>query len=271
MRLSYCLLCIAISLAWIHSAMAGPIEEIQDPVAKGTAIAQRSYETDSGFIDFFAELTIVQGEKDKEDLRHLRLWGLENQEEGDKSIFVFVYPPDLKGMAQLSYTNQSRPDDYWIYVPEDRRVRRVSPTTQLSYFMGTQFTFEDLRLYRAESLSKYSFDYLGEERYADMDCYMIKRLPVRKRFTNYSSQIMWIDKEEFRVLKIEFYDKSDQLLKTLTRSHFQLYEGKFWAMQEMEMTNNQTGEHTLVIWSNYRFGIGLTEGNFSRESLRRIK
>ena len=252
--------------------MAASLDEIRDPQEKGMAIAQRSYETDSGFGDFYAELTIVQGDtKGKEDLRHIRLWGLESEQDGDRSISVFVYPPDVKGMARLSHTHETRPDDHWVYGPENKRVRRVSPTSQLSYFMGTQFTFEDLRLYRAESLAKFSFEYLGDEPYAGMECFKVRRVPVRKKFTNYSSQIMWIDKEEFRVLKVEFYNLKNILAKTLTRSHFKLYEGKFWAMQQMEMKNNQTGEHTLVIWSNYRFGIGLNESNFTRESLKRLK
>jgi outer membrane lipoprotein-sorting protein len=259
----------AASIQWVQAAV---IDEISDPMEKGLAIARRSYETDSGFDDFFAELTIVQGDtKGKEELRHIRLWGLENAQDGDRSISVFVYPPDVKGMARLSHVHKDRPDDHWVYDPENKRVRRVSPTSQLSYFMGTQFTFEDLRLYRAESLDKYSFEYIGEGSFDGMACYRVRRLPVRKKFTNYAAQVMWIDKEEFRVVKVEFYNRKDVLVKTLTRSHFKLYKGKFWAMQQMEMTNNLTGEHTLVIWSNYQFGLGLDESDFSRESLKRLK
>lgn len=268
----YYLFFLIIFLLLTNSAAATDFDAITDPRQKGHAIAQRSYETDSGFGDFFAELTLVQKDKKgKEVIRHIRLWGLENKQDGDRSISVFVYPPDVKGMARLSHVHHDRPDDQWIYVPEDERVRRVSPTSQLSYFMGTQFTFEDLRLYRAESLSKYAFFYLGEDTVNNMACYKVKRLPIRKKFTNYSFQIMWIDKKEFRVVKIAFYGHNKKLLKTLTRSHFKLYDGKFWAMRQMEMINNQTGAHTLVIWSNYRFGIGLSENNFRRQSLKRLK
>ncbi len=253
-------------------ACADTLADIDDPEVKGMAIAQKSYETDSGFVDFYAELTLIQATKNgREELRHIRLWGLENKADGDRSISVFVYPPDVKGMARLSHAHQNRPDDHWVYVPANQRVRRVSPTSQLSYFMGTQFTFEDLRLYRAEGLAKYEFIYLGDEVYDGLDCYTIRRLPVRKKFTNYSSQILWVDKKEFRVLKIDFFDKKKKLIKTLTRSQFKLYDGKFWAMQQMKMVNHQTGRETLVLWSNYRFGIGLKESDFTRESLKRIK
>jgi hypothetical protein len=104
-----------------------------------------------------------------------------------------------------------------------------------------------------------------------MDCYKIRRLPTHKKFTNYSSQVLWIDKQEFRVLKIDFYDKRNLLIKTLIRSHFRLYKDKFWAMQQMKMINHQTGRETLVLWSKYSFGLGLKESDFTRESLKRIK
>ncbi len=254
-------------------AFASPeLEAISDPAAKGLAIAQRSYETDSGFVDFFAELTIVQkNDNGKENLRHIRFWSLEGDGNGEQSRSIFTYPPDVKGMARLSHLHADSADDHWVFLPGDNRVKRVSPNNQLSYFMGTQFTFEDFRLYRAEQVEKYSYKYLGNEEYAGLDCFMVARFPTGMDFTNYSKHILWIDSKEFRVLKVDFYDKKEQLLKTMTRSKFKLYKGKFWCMHEMEMVNHQSGEKTLVIWSNYRFGLGLEEKDFTRESLKRLR
>ncbi len=252
--------------------MATEIDAMTDPAAKGLAIAQKSYDVDSGFVDFFAELTIVQKDGGGADnLRHIRFWSLENIEEGEQSRSIFTYPPDVKGMARLTHLHSTSPDDHWIFIPGENRVKRVSPTNQLSYFMGTQFTFEDFRLYRAEQVSKYTYKYLEKVQYDGMECFKIVRFPTGKKFTNYSRHVMWIDTKEFRVLKVDFYDKDDALLKTMTRSKFKLYEGKFWCMHEMEMLNHQTGDNTLVIWSNYHFGTGLTEGDFTRESLKRLR
>ncbi len=254
------------------SALAVELETLTDSTDKGLAIVQKSYAADSGYVDFFAELTIVQGtEKGKEKLRHIRFWSIENGAQGEQSRSVFTYPPDVKGMARLSHIHSDSPDDHWIFLPDDKRVKRVSPTNQLSYFMGTQFTFEDFRLYRAEQVDKYTYKYLGNETYAGMECYKIERFPTGKKFTNYSRHIMWIDTEAFRVLKVDFYDLDKQLLKTMTRSKFELYEGRFWCMHEMEMVNHQTGDETLVIWSNYRFNTGLKESDFTRESLKRLR
>jgi len=272
MFLKKLLLCASLLLWFSAAVSATELELSSDPVAKGLAIAQKSYETDSGFVDFFAELTIVQQNRSgKEKLRHIRFWSLENGPTGEQSRSVFTYPPDVKGMARLSHLHADSPDDHWVFMPDENRVKRISPKNQLIYFMGTQFTFEDFRLYRAEQVNKYSYKYLENVQYAGLDCFKIARFPTGKKFTNYSRHVMWVDTDEFRVLKVDFYDHQDQLLKTLTRSKFELYEGKFWCMHEMEMVNHQTREHTLVIWSNYQFGTGLKESDFTRESLKRLR
>jgi hypothetical protein len=240
-------------------------------VQKGLEIARTSYERDSGFGDFFAEITLAQANKQgKEELRHIRVWGLERPEQGDRSISIFVYPPDVKGMARLSHSRRNEPDEHWVFIPENQRVKRLSPANQLSAFMGTQFSFEDLRLYRAEEVEKYSYRYLRNEQQAGLDCFVVERIP-HKKFTNYSRQVMWIDSKEYRIFKIDFYDHENALFKTMTKSKFELYEGKFWCMREMEMVNHRTGEKTMVYWSNYRFGLGLKESDFTKDGLTRIQ
>jgi outer membrane lipoprotein-sorting protein len=238
---------------------------------KGTEIGAESYRRESGFIDFFAELTLVQKDKHNKDIyRHIRLWGLERESKGDKSISVFIYPPDVKGFARLTYTHTEKPDDHWLYIPEKKRVKRLSPSSQLSLFMGSQFSFEDLRLYRAEKVEKFTYRYLYDEIYEELDCYVVERFS-RKEYSNYSRQVIWFDKEEYRILKIDFYDKSNKLLKTLTKSEYELYEGRFWCMRQMKMVNHQNGEETLVLWNNYTFNLGLTENDFTQNSLKRFK
>ncbi len=250
---------------------AGQAMTERERVEKGMQIATESYRRESGFVDFFAELTLIQENGEGKNIyRHIRLWGLEREDEGDKSISVFVDPPDVKGFARLTHSHSDRPDDHWLYIPEKRRVKRLSPMSQLSRFMGSQFSFEDLRLYRAEKVEKYNYRYLRDELYKGMNCFVVERFS-RKEYSNYSRQVIWVDKKEYRIFKIDFYNKQNQLLKTLTKSKYKLYEGRFWCMGEMKMANCLNGKTTLVLWNNYKFGLGLTESNFTRKSLKRIK
>jgi hypothetical protein len=60
-------------------------------------------------------------------------------------------------------------------------------------------------------------------------------------------------------------------LKTLTNSGYKQYLGQFWRPDEMFMENHQTGKSTILKWENYQFKTGLTDKNFSRNSLKRAR
>ena len=68
--------------------------------------------------------------------------------------------------------------------------------------------------------------------------------------------MVWIDKEHYRALKVEFYDRKDALLKTLTFKGYRQYLDQYWRADEMDMVNHQTGKSTLLAWSNCQFRTG---------------
>ena len=62
----------------------------------------------------------------------------------------FVAPFDLRGFSILAYRyrdSRARPDDAWSYVPNLRRVRRVSTEEKADSVVGSDFTLEDLNLF----------------------------------------------------------------------------------------------------------------------------
>ena len=61
------------------------------------------------------------------------------------------------------------------------------------------------------------------------------------------------------------------LLKTLIQSDFKQYLEKYWYPGTMYMENHQTGKSTLVAWKNYKFGNGLTDKDFNKNSLKRAR
>ena len=101
-------------------------------------------------------------------------------------------------------------------------------------------------------------------------CFVLERYPVNK-YSGYKRQITWIDKAEYRPLKIDYYDRKDSLLKTLTLKGYKQYLKKHWRPDEMFMINHQTGKSTLLKWNNYKFRTGLTEADFTQDSLKRSR
>ncbi len=236
---------------------------------KGLAIAKAADEYDKGFGDFTADLEmILKNRKGQESVRKIRTRTLEVKGDGDKSMSIFDEPADIKGTAMLTFSHGLKPDDQWLYLPALKRVKRIASRNKSGPFMGSEFAFEDLG---SQEVEKYTYKFLREEPCADgWECYVIERKPAYK-YSGYSKQIVWLDKEAYRVVKVEFYDRKGELLKTLTASGYQKYLDHYWRPDEMFMQNHQTGKSTRLIWKNYKFRTGLDEKDFNKNVLKRLR
>ncbi len=235
---------------------------------KGLRIVEEADAFDSGFVDFTADMVmILKNRKGQESIREIKSKTLEVEGDGDKSLSLFLEPADVKGTASLTYSHGLEPDDQWLYLPALKRVKRISSKNKSGPFMGSEFAFEDLG---SQEVEKYTYKYLRDEACGDYECYVIERFPAYKH-SGYTRQIGWIDKQAYRAVKVEYYDRKNTLLKTLTSSGYNQYAGKHWRPDTMEMINHQTGKSTTLSWENYAFKTGLTENDFDKNGLKRLR
>lgn len=251
------LLSLTISTAWAISA-----EE------KGLKIAQIADKLDSGWGDQKQSLEMVlRNKQGQESRRQIRGRALEVEGDGDKSMSIFDTPADVKGTAFLSFTHVNMPDDQWLYLPALKRVKRIASKNKSGPFMGSEFAFEDMS---SQEVDKYTYKWLRDEKLDGVDVYVIERVPVDKN-SGYTRQIVWGDKKIYQPLKVEFYDRKNSLLKTLTLIDYKLYLNKYWRVDRMKMINHQNGKSTVLNFSDYKFNNGYTSRDFDRNSLKRAR
>ena len=235
---------------------------------KGLAIILEADRRDSGFGDFTSVLTmILKSRHGEESVRHLRIRSLEGEDGGNKTLIVFDRPGDIKGTALLTFSYKTKQDDQWLYLPALKRVKRISSRNKSGPFMGSEFAYEDIS---CQEIEKYTYKYLRDEILEGEMCFVIERYPIDPR-SGYTRQVVWIDQREYRFRRIDFFDRKKELLKTLTFHQFRQYREQYWRSEEMHMVNHQTGKSTQLIWSNYQFSTGLSERDFDRNNLKRIK
>ena len=238
------------------------------PKEQGLEIAKAARVYDHGFKDFIADMTMTLKSKTGEtSTRNIRIKTLEVEGDGDKSLSIFDEPKDVKGTAMLTYTHGLDPDDQWLYLPALKRVKRISSRNKSGPFMGSTFAFEDLG---SQEVEKYTYKYIGEEACGDWQCYVIERFPAYKH-SGYTRQVVWLDKEGYRVVKSEYYDRKKALLKTLTAGDFQQFLDHYWRPGLMDMVNHQKGTSTRLEWNNYQFQTGLGDRDFRSQALKRLK
>ena len=235
---------------------------------KGLAIAEKADRKNKGYIDSDAQVEmILRNAEGETSIRILNMRSLEVADDGDKTLVVFRSPPDIKGMSLLSFSHKQGSDDQWLYLPAIKRVKRIASQNKSGPFVGSEFAYEDLS---SQEVEKYRYKFLREELYNKKDCYVIERYPVDE-YSGYSRQVVWYDKNEYRIWRIKYYDKKNSLLKTLVNKEFKLYENKYWRPMYMHMENHQTEKSTLLEWRNIKFLNGYAKGDFNRTSLKRMR
>ncbi|MBF0266358.1 MAG: outer membrane lipoprotein-sorting protein [Gammaproteobacteria bacterium] len=245
-----------------HLIYAGDAEE------KGLAIAKERKLRDKGWGDLQAEMVMtLRNKHGQESIRQIRIKNLEVTGDGDKALSIFDEPRDVKGTAFLNFSHVKGNDDQWLYLPALKRVKRISSRNKSGPFMGSEFSYEDLSSYEIE---KYSFKFIGEQKCGDLDCFKIESKPLYKH-SGYTRMESLIDKGEYRVQQIDFYDRKNSHLKTLTFSDYKQYKNKFWRANHFNMINHQTGKSTRLDWLNYRFSTGLDDKDFNKSSLKRLR
>lgn len=237
---------------------------------KGFDIAARSDRSDLGFssseVDAVMTLTNAAGKTSTRQM-YFKTLEKENEQVGDRSLTVFETPRDVQGTALLSHAKILVADDQWLYLPALKRVKRISSANKSGPFVGSEFAFEDLT---STELNKYDYKFVGEEVFNGMTVDVVERKPLYSN-SGYKRQVSYVDQEIFQVRKVDFYDRKNSLLKTLTLSNFKEYETGIWRAQLFTMNNHQTGKSTSLAFGDYKFKTGLAEKDFVKGVLKRIR
>ena len=260
--------------AFISSAMAllistcGILAHAETPEERGIAIAKEQKARDAGWTDSQSEMKmILRTPNGRENIRMIEIKSFEVQDDGDKSLMVFNTPKDVQGTAFLSFSHINAPDDQWIYLPALKRIKRIASKKKSGSFMGSEFSYEDLSSFE---IDKYDFKYLRDEEFNGEKCFVVESFP-KDKYSGYTRLVTWIDQSEYRMQKVEFYDRKKSLLKVMTIKDYIKLEDKHWRPTVSHMENKQTGKTTDLHMNNIRIKTGLTEKDFSKNNLKRAK
>lgn len=237
---------------------------------KGLEIAKQTDRGYSGFGDSIVSLSMtLTNAYGATSHRELRNFILESKDpnDGDWIITVFDRPRDVDGTALLTYAHILQPDDQWLYLPALKRVKRISSVNKSGSFLGSEFSFEDLS---AQEVGKFSYQWLRDEACGERTCHVVERTPLYEH-SGYTRQVVWTDSSDYLVRKIDYYDRKNDLLKTLTLTNYRHYDARIWRGHDFHMVNHVTRKETRLVWGEFSFQNGLDEQDFTTASLRRAR
>ncbi len=239
------------------------ITSAQTPEERGLEIALAAEQADLGFNSSSVELKMTLKNKNGQTSeRNLTTKTLELTEDGDKSLIIFNSPKDVKGTSTLTFTHKIGSDDQWLFLPSIKRVKRISSNNKSGPFVGSEFAYEDLS---SQEIEKYSYKFLDE----NDNLLLVEQDPVDPK-SGYTRRIVSYNKDkDYRIEKVDFYDRKNALLKTLTYSDYNIYKDKFWRAGTFNMVNHQSNKETLLEFSHYNFDVELTDEDFTQVALKR--
>ena len=231
----------------------------------GKQIIEKVYTRDQGNDQSSDLVMTLINAQNKERVRKLKQY-LEDFGAVDKKIMFFVSPADIKNTAFMnwSYDDESKSDDQWIYLPAIKKTKRISSDSKSDYFMGSDFTYDDLG---DRKLEDDTHTLLKEEDVDGTLCYVVESVTIDEEYM-YSKTITWIDKETFIGVKKEFYDEDEDLLKIMTVGDSQTING-IVVVIEITMENMQKSHKTIMKLSNVKVNSGVSDSYFTERMMMR--
>jgi outer membrane lipoprotein-sorting protein len=248
---------IAICLSSFSTAWGQSAQE------KGYQIAKASSDQNDGYQDYSASGKMVL--KNRAGSTSARDFDFKSMETaaGDLSLLVFNWPGDIRDTALLTHEHHNSADDQWIYLPADRRTKRIAGTGRSGSFVGSEFTYGDMV---EQTVEKFTYKWLSEE----ACCNVVERIP-KSSDSGYSREKVWFSKSNNTFSKVEYYNLGGTLLKTMTASGYQKFKARFWRPSTVMMLNHLTGKQTTLEWRNQRFATGMKANEFTVEAVSRVR
>jgi len=185
---------------------------------------------------------------------------------GEKNLIRYKEPSRVKDQATLMLNHA---DDIWMYFPRTRRVRKLATHAKKQKMEGSDFSYEDMG--SGDSFIKdYTSKRLDDQTLDKMDCYQVEMKANIEADVSYSRLLMFIIKENFVPVRIEYYDDKnpERLLKTLVQSDIREIQGIPTAMK-MTMINEIDKSETDMELLEIQYNLDIKDDLFTERGLKK--
>lgn len=191
--------------------------------------------------------------------------------EEKRTAIFFESPKNLKDTAFLTYDypEADRDDDQWLYLPAMRKVRRISAAHRGDGFLGTDFTYEDIKKGSKVGIKEHTWRTTGEEEVDGHHCYVVDSLPISEKIgkeLGYSRVVLWIDSKIWMIRKSAFWDIRGNPLKIVHAREIREVQG-IWTVHRLEAENYKTGHKTVFTFSEVDYQSGVDDHIFTQRAL----
>ncbi len=260
--------------SWASPAAAEQLAVAAPPSAatelSGAEVAKRSDDARRAKSEHQVMTMTLENQRGQQRVRTIEGWSREVSDTEDHRFSRFLEPADVKDTTLLTFDYTQADDDIWLYLPALKKVKRILSSNKSDYFMGSDFTYEDM-----ENLDLVNWDYriTGEETLGGVYCYIVEALAnndEERDETAYSKTVSWIAKHDFLPRKIEYHDKKSRLAKRLVFAdiHPTSASDPRPRAHKLTMDNLVTKHKTVLVMRKLELDVSVDDDLFSQRNMR---
>jgi hypothetical protein len=210
-----------------------------------------------------AQLKLVTTGKDGKPKEQVLSTSAKKIEGRSRVVTRFEQPAGVSGVAFLTVEGQAgESDDISLFLPKLKRVRKVARQERGRAFMDTDFSYSDIA---SNGGRDEDFQKLADDKVDGHDCYVIKGKGGED--TPYGDVTMWVDKQFYVPMKVEYGDKENKPLKRYRTIKLKAFKDRTVAAESL-MENLQTGSKTqMTVLALYDAPVG--DEAFTERALER--
>lgn len=239
----------------------------KDSLIDANQIMEKQKEYHEAETEFFEQAMMLIDEQGNKQKRSVRFYLKKQDDDLRRLLIVFLAPPEIEGTALLTWEQRGRDNDQWVFMPATKKMQRIARSSQRSYFMGTDWTYEDLMPEQLNDF-RYSVQRIDTLKVDDAErpCWVIEAVPGnadKMKKSGYSKRLLWVDKQRFLSLKIEYYDRRNRLVKIQSFSSLKGFERHLWRAGKIHIDNISKNHQTLGLQTEHRVNEPISDFVFS--------
>ena len=217
------------------------------------------------------EQMLLKDKSGGKEKRFLKRYAKEVGDDIHRYLLVFLEPGDIRATGLLTWENKERENDQWLYMPAHKKMQRIAKGSKKNYFMGTDFTYEDME---PEDIDNFNYTILEQvdlkHDKKSQACWVIESVPANEekaKESGYKRRVMWIEKAHFVTLKIEYYDRRDRLIKIQTNHGIKHVTGTVYRAQKTLVQHKQKNHITLTSVTKRKVNEGIDDSTFTERHI----
>ncbi len=179
------------------------------------------------------------------------------------SLVLITAPAKDKGQTFLKVDNQ-----LWMWNPQISRIVKLGSSMMSQGWMNSDYSNDEL-LNSGSIVTDYDKKIIGSETINGKDCYKIELTPKTDKNIIWGKQILWISKQNFLILKNEFYDEDGFLVKTHIASDIKNMDGRTIPTKFTILKADEPKNKTVVTLNKIKFDVKIDKNFFSQQNMKR--